>query len=299
MKRQNLLRITVFVLAILLAVIIVTVYTNTTDNQTQTQLPIGTVSDVDPNGIPEYSGSPYVTINGNVPYFDSSDYTSISYEHYSELDSLGRCGVAEACIGQDLMPTEKRGSISQVKPSGWQSIQYDIVDGKSLYNRCHLIGFQLTGENANENNLITGTRYLNVQGMLPFENMVADYINETNNHVLYRVTPVFTGRNLVADGVYIEAWSVEDKGDGICFNVYAYNVQPGIEIDYATGDSHLIEPDNTGEESTYILNTNTKKFHLPDCTSVTNTESSNRQTYTGSRELLLAQGYEPCGRCKP
>jgi len=187
--------------------------------------------------IPAYSGEAYVAVNGNQPFFTEADYTTVSYETYSPLDSLGRCGAAEANVGQDLMPTEKRGNIGSVKPTGWHSSKYDFVDGKSLYNRCHLIGYQLTAENANKQNLITGTRYLNVIGMLPFENMVADYVKETDNHVLYRVTPIFDGTDLVARGVLMEAWSVEDNGEGICFNVYCYNVQPGVEIDYATGDN--------------------------------------------------------------
>lgn len=187
--------------------------------------------------IPEYSGSPYVEINGNEPDFSKSDFTADSFETYSELDSLGRCGAAYANVGQDLMPTGPRSSIGQVKPTGWHTEKYDNVDGKYLYNRCHLIGYQLTAENANKKNLITGTRYLNVDGMLPFENMVADYIHETGNHVLYRVTPVFEGNNLVASGVEMEAESVEDRGESISFHVFCYNVQPGIGIDYATGDS--------------------------------------------------------------
>ncbi len=191
--------------------------------------------------IPAYAGDPYVTINDNVPQFLETDLATSSYEYYSDLDDLGRCGVVYACIGTDLMPTEERGNIGSVKPSGWHTVKYDIVDGKYLYNRCHLIGYQLSGENANVNNLITGTRYLNVEGMLPFENMVADYVKETGNHVLYRVTPVFEGNNLVASGVQIEAQSVEDQGEGILFNVYCYNVQPGVTIDYATGDSTLAE----------------------------------------------------------
>lgn len=191
--------------------------------------------------IPPYDGTPYVVINDNQPSFTEEDLTDISYEFYSDLDYLGRCGVTEACIGQDLMPTEKRGDISSVKPTGWVQNQYDFVDGKSLWNRCHLIGFQLAGENANECNLITGTRYLNVEGMLPFENLVADYVKETDNHVLYRVTPAFQGTELVARGVQMEAYSVEDSGDGVCFNVFCYNVQPGVEIDYATGDNWLAE----------------------------------------------------------
>ena len=191
--------------------------------------------------IPEYSGSPYVVINNNMPDFSQEDLTTEAYESYSPLDALGRCGTAEASIGVELMPTEERGSIGQVQPTGWHTVTYDCVDGRYLYNRCHLIGYQLTGENANEENLITGTRYLNVDGMLPFENMVADYITETENHVLYRVTPIFEGENLVASGVVMEAQSVEDSGEGISFAVYVYNVQPGVEIDYATGESWLAE----------------------------------------------------------
>ena len=191
--------------------------------------------------IPPYDGTPYVVLNDNQPSFTEEDMTDVSYEFYSDLDELGRCGVTEACIGRDLMPTEKRGDISSVKPTGWVQNQYDFVDGKSLWNRCHLIGFQLAGENANECNLITGTRYLNVEGMLPFENLVADYVKETDNHVLYRVTPAFQGTELVARGVQMEAYSVEDSGDGVCFNVFCYNVQPGVEIDYATGENWLAE----------------------------------------------------------
>lgn len=191
--------------------------------------------------IPPFSGSPYVEINGNVPYFEESDYTTDSFENYSELDGLGRCGTAYANVGIDIMPTEERGEIGSVKPSGWHTVKYDCVDGKYLYNRCHLIGYQLTGENANEKNLITGTRYMNVEGMLPFENAVDDFVEATNHHVLYRVTPVYAGDNLVADGVLMEGWSVEDKGRGICFCVYVYNCQPGVKIDYATGESRLAE----------------------------------------------------------
>ena len=258
---------------------------------------------VDGSNIPAYTGEPYVVVNDNVPFFKESEKTTQSYEQYSELDSLGRCGIAMANIGQDLMPTDKRGDISQVKPTGWQSVQYDNVNGKSLYNRCHLIGFQLAGENANEKNLITGTRYMNVEGMLPFENMVADYVKETDYHVLYRVTPIFEGDNLVASGVLMEAESVEDDGEGILFNVYVYNVQPGIVIDYATGDSYLesskTASDNSEAVKTYILNTNSKKFHDPSCSGAKTIKDSNRQTYEGSREDLIKQGYEPCGKCRP
>ena len=200
---------------------------------------------VDIENIPEYSGNPYITINNNIPSFAESDFTTKPFETYSELDSLGRCGVAYANICEKIMPAkdEERESISNVKPSGWQTTKYSgVVDGNYLYNRCHLIGYQLCAENANEKNLITGTRYMNVEGMLPFENLVDDYIEENeNNHVLYRVTPIFEGNNLVASGVQMEAYSVEDDGAGVCFNVYIYNVQPGINIDYATGKSSLAE----------------------------------------------------------
>jgi len=187
--------------------------------------------------IPPFSGITYIPINNNVPFFMPEEITDESFEYYSELDELGRCGVTMACIGTDIMPREERGEIGSVRPTGWHSVKYDIVDGKYLYNRCHLIGFQLAGENANARNLITGTRYLNIEGMLPFENLVADYVQETNNHVLYRVTPLFEEDNLVAHGVLMEGYSVEDSGDGVCFCVYAYNVQPGIYIDYKTGNS--------------------------------------------------------------
>ena len=191
------------------------------------------------DSIPEFDGeTPYVIINENIPFFTEDEIVSESYELYGELDGLGRCTVAIACVGIDIMPTEESGSIGSVKPSGWQTVKYDFVSGKYLYNRCHLIGYQLTGENANKQNLITGTRFLNIEGMLPFEDMIADYVKETENHVMLRVTPIFHGDDLVASGVLMEAWSVEDDGEGICFNVYAYNSQPGVIIDYATGDSH-------------------------------------------------------------
>lgn len=248
---------------------------------------------------PPFQGEPYVVVGDNVPLFTQEDLTTDSYESYSPLDALGRCGVAMACVGTDLMPTEDRGNISQVKPTGWHSVQYDFVDGKSLYNRCHLIAFQLTGENANERNLITGTRYFNVQGMLPFEEMVGDYVRETGNHVLYRVTPVFEGNNLVATGAYMEGYSVEDGGEGICFYIFAYNNQPGVVIDYATGDNWLDESFEESAEQVYILNTNTKKFHRESCAGADSIKKGNRERYTGSREELAAYGYEPCGSCNP
>jgi len=194
----------------------------------------------DLTSIPEFTDEPYVVLNDNEPEFTEEEFNKEIFEEYSYLDYLGRCGPAFAKVGIETMPTEERGEIGGVKPSGWQTVRYDIVDGKYLYNRCHLIGYQLTGENANEKNLITGTRYMNVEGMLPFENMVAQYIEATNNHVLYRVTPIFEGENSVASGVQIEAKSVEDNGEGICFNVYVYNAQPGIVIDYSNGESALM-----------------------------------------------------------
>ncbi len=265
------------------------------------------------DSIPAFDGeTPYVVINENNPFFDTED-TSSSYELYSELDSAGRCGTAISCIGIDLMPTEDRGSIGSVKPSGWQSVKYDIVDGKYLYNRCHLIGYQLTGENANTKNLITGTRYMNVIGMLPFENMVADYIKETENHVLFRVTPIFEGENLLASGVLMEARSVEDNGEGILFCVYVYNAQPGIVIDYSNGDSRLSTdpapaPDESGDgneageespERTYILNISSEKFHYPNCRAVDSMSEHNKQEYRGTHEELVQEGYSPCGICRP
>lgn len=264
--------------------------------------------------VPAYSGEPYVEVNDNQPEFTEEELTTVSYEDYSELDELGRCQTAEACIGQDLMPTEARESISSVKPTGWRNKSYDTVDGGYVYNRCHLIGFQLTGENANEENLITGTRYMNVEGMLPFEDEVAAYIKETDNHVMYRVTPVFEGDDLIASGVQMQAESVEDDGAGISFNVYVYNVQPYVVIDYRTGenwegdeiaepegkwaDGTEAEPSDTKEQM-YILNKNTKKFHKPECSGAKKIKVKNKGEYTGSRQTLIDEGYEPCGNCNP
>lgn len=254
---------------------------------------------------------PYAEVNDNVSQFTEEQITTESFESYSDLDDLGRCGPAIACIGKDIMPTEERGAIGQVKPSGWQMAKYDIVDGKYLYNRCHLIGYQLSGENANEKNLITGTRYMNMEGMLPFENMVAAYIEETDNHVMYRVTPIFTENNLLADGVQMEAVSVEDNGKGISFNVFVYNMQPGIEINYLDGTSKL-ESDSDFEETVekqniqnekndtiYILNTNTMKFHSKDCSSIKDIKPKNKETYNGTKAWLLDNGYSSCGICNP
>ena len=297
----------------------------TSANAQQEKVPVsGTQqSDISMETIPEYDGEPYVVIDDNEPNFTEEELQPEAYETYGTLDALGRCSTAEASIGEGLMPTEKRGAIGQVKPTGWHTVKYDLVEGKYLYNRCHLIGYQLTAENANEKNLITGTRYMNTEGMLPFENMVADYIKETGNHVMYRVTPVFEGENLVASGVQMEAESVEDQGADLSFNVYVYNVQPGVEIDYKTGESREANEllpasknsDKAGNatsgttsdkdssdpvsEQTYILNTSSKKFHKESCSGVKSMKEKNKKVYTGKREEVIEQGYAPCGNCHP
>lgn len=260
--------------------------------------------------VPVYSGEPYTELNGNIPYFTDREKTEDVFEHYSDLDTLGRCGAAYANICKELMPTEKRGEIGMIKPTGWHTVRYDdIISDKYLYNRCHLIGFQLAGENANEKNLVTGTRYMNVDGMLPFENMIADYVKETDNHVLYRVTPIFVGDDLVCRGVEMEAYSVEDNGEGTSFHVFVYNIQPGIEIDYATGDSWVANSmadivDDTEEHAQYtttlyVINAKTRKFHFPDCDSVGKISKQNKKERETDRAELIAEGYTPCGSCKP
>lgn len=260
--------------------------------------------------VPKYNGEASVEVNGNKPYFTAKEKKNTkSFESYHKLDKLGRCGVAYANVCKDTMPTEERGAIGSVKPTGWHTVKYNgIVDGNYLYNRCHLIAYCLTAENANKKNLITGTRYLNIEGMLPYETKVANYVDRTGNHVLYRVTPVFKGDNLLASGVLMEGYSVEDKGKGIKFCAYAYNVQPDIKIDYKTGDSKLIsdKSKNTGNNSsdqetkqTYIVNLNTKKFHNPNCRSVSSMSERNKKTYKGKRSSLINNGYSPCKICNP
>ena len=290
--------------------------------------------------VPEYSGAASVTLNNNQPEFTDDEITTASYEQYGALDSYGRCTTAIACIGTDLMPTEERGSIGMIKPTGWNQNKYPgIVDSEPpyLYNRCHLIGYQLTGENANECNLVTGTRYMNVDGMLPYENEVASYIKNTGNHVMYRVTPIFEGSNLLCSGVQMEAYSVEDSGKGVSFNIYCYNVQPGVIIDYTDGSNSAdpnytestvsgstvsdsiasnsravagvvaatIAPESDNSETAespacnYIANKNTKRFHYPSCSSVGDMKESNKLFYEGTRDELISQGYEPCKRCNP
>lgn len=271
--------------------------------------PSESAGEIDIADIPEYSGSPYVEVSGNVPSFTDADLTSPA-ETYAPLDPLGRCGSAMAIVSRETMPTEERGSIGMVKPSGWQTVRYDdLITDRYLYNRCHLIGYQLTAENANERNLITGTRYLNVEGMLPFENEVADYVEATGNRVLYRVTPVFVGDELVARGVQMEAKSVEDGGAGVSFNVFCHNIQPGIEIDYLTGESRRSQDaGEVGESSsihpsadqvTYVLNISSDKFHLPDCPSVSKMADHNKRIFTSTYDEMIANGYSPCGNCLP
>lgn len=272
--------------------------------------------------IPAYSGKPYVAVNDNKPFFPNN-LSNKPFESYSNLDQLGRCGVATACITKALMPTTKRGSIASVKPSGWQTVRYEVVGKGSsgyLYNRCHLIGYQLTGENANVKNLITGTRYLNIEGMLPFENMVTDYIKETNQPVYYRVTPIFDGNNLVASGVLMEAKSLADNGASILFNVFCYNVQPGVNINYANGTSSVANTSNSSSKqqaqttkqakstpqpkqntpvtASYIGNKNTRKFHRGDCRMVARMSQSNKVTFN-NRDSAVSQGYNPCKICNP
>ena len=291
----------------------------------------------DLSAVAPYAGKPSVEVNGNQPFFTDADFARGAFEEYSPLDRLGRCGVAFALVSRDTMPTEERGSIGMVKPSGWQTTRYDgLVEGNYLFNRCHLIGYLLTGENDNECNLITGTRALNTEGMLPFEERVASYVERTGNHVLYRATPCFEGDDLVARGVLLEAASVEDAGAGLHFCAWCYNIEPGVEIDYATGASHLTEegeavvaaaaaaaaaaeaaaapepaPEAVAEPApapepaadantrTYILNTNTHKFHYPDCSSVRDMAEHNKQTFEGSRDEAIGMGYAPCKRCNP
>ena len=263
------------------------------------------------DAIPAYDGKAYVAVNNNEPFFTDSDMITTAFENYSDLDSLGRCGVAYANICKDIMPTEERGKIGMIKPSGWHTVKYDVIKDRYLYNRCHLIGYQLAGENANSKNLITGTRYLNVEGMLPFEKLVADYVNNTGNHVLYRVTPMFSGSNLVANGVLIEAKSVEDNGGGILFNVYCYNVQPGVGINYENGDSWLdgttgsassgsdssaaenSAADSSNSETMVHITATGKKYHRAGCRTLK--KSDTEVTLDEAKSM----GLSPCGICNP
>ena len=278
--------------------------------------------------VPEYTGEAYLVLNEDVPLFTDEDFSSMKGVVYSEQDELGRCGPAYGLIGKETIPEESRGTIGNVKPTGWQTVRYDdLIEDRYLYNRCHLIGYQLAGANAEERNLITGTRYLNVTGMLPIENKIWEYVTGTGNHVLYRVTPVFDEDNLVASGVVIEASSVEDRGKSIQLCRFLFNVQPGIVIDYKTGESYeentysldeleseidIIDdesdlktvsrqmpvPEDTAE-ATYVLNISTMRFHDPSCPSVEDMKEKNRRYSYETREELIEQGYRPCGSCNP
>lgn len=272
----------------------------------------GSMSAVTLADIPAYAGEPYAVINDNNPFFTEEEIAkaTTSWEEYGDMDRLGRCSMCWASVGKDIMPTGKRGSIGAVKPTGWHTVKYDFVNGKYLYNRSHLIGWQLAGENANEKNLVTGTRSFNVDGMLPFENMVADYVREDDKRVLYRVTPMFDGDDLVCRGVLMEAISVEDNGDSVLFNVFVYNVQPGVKINYATGESSLDDGQTAGTgdsdseaasdvDATYVINTNSMKFHKEDCSSISSMNSANKKVVTSTRDELVSEGYSPCGICKP
>ena len=269
--------------------------------------------------IPEYTGSETVELNGGRPCFSVEDMTAEERIVFSGLDELGRCGATFCCVGKGLLPAEERGAIGMVKPAGWHTVKYRNVDGKYLYNRCHLIAFELCGVNADERNLITGTRWLNIEGMLPTENRIRSFAEKTGIHVLYRVTPRYEGDELLARGVEMEALSLEDGGKGICLHQFCFNVQPGIVIDWLTGESYPLDPEdaNVEEDSslaaedssstpyippegvTYILNINSHRFHRPDCKGVQDMKPKNRKEYTGTREVLTELGYKPCGTCKP
>ena len=255
---------------------------------------------IDLTAIPVWDGQPYVVVDGNEPGFTADDLTTDAFEQYSALDSLGRCGTAYACVSQALLADEDRGSLASITPTGWVNREYDFIDGKYLYNRCHLLGFQLTGNSASKRNLITGTRYLNMQGMLPFENQVADHVRDSGHHVLYRVTPVFQDSELVCRGVQMESYCVEcGNEEPFMFHVFCYNVQPGVMIDYATGESTFSEIGLSSERKSYVLNISSKKFHTPDCGSAANISDKNRDEVECTREELIYRGYEPCGVCKP
>lgn len=271
--------------------------------------------------LPQWDGQPFVELDGGEPTFTADEATTEAFERYGAFDELGRCTYAYACLGPETLATGPRENISHVKPSGWQRSEYDFIDGGILFTRSHLIARQLSGENDNELNLVTGTRYFNATGMIGFEEMTGDYIRSTGNHVLYRVVPIFVGDELVARGAWMEAMSMEDGGAGISFNVYVFNVQPGIEIDYATGDNWLAPdpeavtgttqgasstsgsgnaaPNQPAFDCAYVLNTKSMRFHLPTCDGATSMSDKNRELSNASRDELLDLGYLPCGTCQP
>ncbi len=286
-----------------------TVKENTEENQKEetetiienTAVPLYDPAVFDYDLIPLFHGEPYVEVNDNHPYSVKDD--TFEYIRVSSLDELGRCGDAEAIIGPDTLPADERGSIGTVKPSGWHTVRYDdLIEGKYLYNRCHLIAYEISGINADEENLVTGTRYMNVTGMLPFENQIVSYVRRTGNHVYYHATPIFIDDELVCRGILLEASSIED--DDFEFCVFCYNVQPGIAIDYQTGDSEIEEEQTIlrsipSLEQDYVLNTNTKKFHYPECDSVKAMKEKNKQYTEATREELIERGYDPCAVCNP
>lgn len=276
--------------------------TTSSDGSTNYNTATGQISSGEVDGIPAYSSSPYIEINNNVPAFSQDDVNRGSFEDYSQLDALGRCGAAFALIEKDKMPGDTpRGDIDDVKPTGYSYATYDFIEGGVLYNRCHLIGYQLTGQNDNPLNLITGTRYFNTAGMEYWEDKVASYVRRWGKPVLYRVTPIYSGDNLVASGVQIEAMSAEDNGDALSFNVYCYNVQPRIGIDYATGNNWLAVDDaNPNEQaSDFVVNSKTRYFHVPGCSYITSVEPESSADYHGKRTDLTLQGFEPCKTCNP
>ena len=301
---QILTRTKEIALALLLALALVFSFASCTPLTPDPEiLDTGHLEFFDYDAIPEYSGNEYATVNNNTPFFTEEEKVTYAYAMYGELDDFGRCTVAMAALNKSLMPSEDREDISSVYPTGWKQATYDCISGKYLYNRSHLIGFQLTGENALETNLITGTRYLN-EAMIPFENMVAAYLKETNNHVMYRATPIFIGDNLLASGVLLEAYSVEDEGDGICFNVFLYNVQPGVTLNYATGASYesgkapSVPDGSEGTESTsYVINKNNGKIHKSDCAYAIKMSEANKLTTSKSLDDLIAEGYTKAGCC--
>lgn len=315
-------RYAIFALALLVALVPTFTLTACDTSASSSQV---TSSQLLSDEVPAYTGQPSVEVDDDDPSFSTDEISyareNEGFESFSDLDDLGRCGSVTVCVGPETMPKagEERGSIGMIKPSGWHTSKYNFVDGKYLYNRCHLVGWQLSGENANERNLVTGTRSMNVEGMLPYEDEVASYVDQTGNHVLYRATPIFEGDELVCRGVQIEAYSLEDDGAGVSFNVFCYNVEPGVEIDYTTGDnaegdetaafdtsSPSTETDDSAASETnpedagrYVLNTNTMRFHSPTCSSVEDIAPDNKEEYEGSRQDLINEGYEPCSRCKP
>ena len=277
-----------------------TVPSEETEPEADAQPQISQPPFIDPDTIAEWDGEPCLIVDGNIPGFTQGDLTDDPYQFNSPLDGLGRCGFAVACIDRSLLCNGEREALASVTPSGWANREYDFIDGGYLYNRCHLLGFQLTGSQADERNLITGTRYMNVNGMLPYENKVADHVRKNDHHVLYRVTPRFRAEELVCRGVQMEAYCVECGNDEpFMFHVFCYNVQPGVVIDYETGENTLVELLFGTEKHHYVLNTSSKKFHDPACENAQSISEKNREEVYCTREELIYWQYAPCGVCRP